>query len=140
MSQVGRLYLNTSFGSGFFDLQGAGHKTGFLYGFDLGYEIEEWLGIQGGYTYLYDRNMSIFSLGSSFAYPWHPFVYSLSVHAGVYAPEVGPKHFGLAPGAGIDIAVHDRIRIGLNYKRDFIFSDNRTTDMNRVYAGLKFYF
>ena len=139
-SPAGRFFLSASFGSGFFDLQGTGNKTGFLYGFDLGYEMDEWIGLQAGYSYLSDRDLSIFSLGSNLSYPWNPFVYSLTIHASIYAPDAGDRHFGLAPGAGIDIVVHDRVRIGLNYKHDFIFTDNRTTDMDRVYAGLKFCF
>ena len=136
----GRFFFNGSFGSGFFDTPNLGNKTGFLYGLALGYEMDEWLGIQGEYTYLSDRDMSILSLGSRLSYPWHPFVYHVSVQAGLYIPEVGSRNFGLAPGAGIDIVIHERVRIGLNYKHDFVFTDNQTTDIDRVYAGLKFYF
>ena len=102
--------------------------------------MDEWLGIQAGYAYLSDRNMSIISLGSRFAYVFAPFVYHVSLNAGLYAPEQGDRNFGLAPGAGIDIILHERVRIGLDYKHDFVFSDNRTTDIDRVYAGLKFFF
>ena len=76
----------------------------------------------------------------SFSNSSYLLVYHLSVRAGLYAPNVGDRHFGLAPGGGIDILVHDRIGIGLSYQHDFIFTDTRTTEMDRVYAGLKFYF
>lgn len=136
-----RFYLNTAFGSGFFDKTDLNHtRTGFLYGAELGVEMDEWLGIQAGYAYLSDRKMSIISLGSRFAYVFDPFVYHVSLNAGLYAPEQGDQNFGLAPGAGIDIILHERVRIGLDYKHDFVFSDNRTTDIDRVYAGLKFFF
>jgi len=107
---------------------------------DLGVELDQWLGVQAGYAYLSDRDMSIFSLGSRFGYTFEPFVYHASLDAGLYAPEVGERNFGIAPGAGIDIVISDRVRLGLNYKHDFIFTDNETTDMDRVYAGLRFYF
>ncbi len=139
--QANRFYLNTSFGSGFFKTPGlTGTQTGFLYGIDLGFEMDQWLGVQAGYTYLSDRDLSIFSLGSRFAYTYEPFVYHVSLSAGLYDPKTGSTNFGLAPGAGVDIIVNDRVRLGLDYKHDFIFTDNITTDMDRVYAGLKFFF
>ncbi len=136
----GRFYISPAFGSGIFNTAGLGSRSGLLYGLDIGYERDGWVGIQGGYAYLSDRKMSIFSLGSRFAYPSDPFVYYITTQAGFYAPDVGSKNFGIAPGAGIDIIVSDRVRIGLNYKHDFIFSDTDTNQLDRVYAGLKFYF
>ena len=44
----------------------------------------------------------------------------------------------LPPRRGLGNA--DTLAIGLDYKHDFIFTDNRTTDMDRIYAGLKFFF
>ncbi|MDP6039015.1 MAG: outer membrane beta-barrel protein [Candidatus Latescibacteria bacterium] len=138
---LNRVYLNTAFGSGFFNTPGLSNThTGFLYGIDLGFEMDQWLGIQAGYAYLSDRDMSILSLGSRFAYTFEPFVYHVSLNAGLYAPDNGERNFGLAPGAGVDIIIHDRVRLGLEYKHDFIFTDNRTTDIDRVHAGLKFFF
>ena len=136
---AGRFYISPTFGSGVFDTPGLRNQTGLLYGIRMGYEMEEWLGIQGGFDYLSDRKMSIFSLGSRFAYPWHPFVYYASVSAGLYSPESGDRHFGIAPGAGIDIVIHDRVRVGLEYKHDLIFSDDRS-HMDRVFAGLRLSF
>lgn len=136
-----QFYINTAFGSGFFKPAGLSDtQTGFLYGVDLGFEMDQWLGVQIGYTYLSDRDMSIYSIGSRFAYTYEPFIYHVSLSAGLYDPEIGSQNFGLAPGAGIDIKVSDRVRLGLDYKHDFIFTDNVTTDMDRVYAGLKFFF
>jgi hypothetical protein len=137
---IGRFYISPAFGSGIFNTSGLGNRSGLLYGLDIGYERDGWIGIQGGYAYLSDRKMSIFSLGARFAYPAEPFVYHLSTQAGYYAPDTGSKHFGLAPGAGIDIVVSDRIQIGLNYTHDFIFADTGTDHLDRVYAGLKVYF
>lgn len=139
-SNIGRLYLNAAFGSGFFSGSDLSDETGFTYGFDFGYEMEEWIGIHGGYTYLSDRNMSIYRVGTSYSYPWFPFVYNVALDAGLYDPEFGDRSFGLAPGAGIDIILGENVRLGLNYRHDFIFTDNVTTDMDRVYAGLRFLF
>lgn len=139
-SPAGRLYLNVAFGSGFFENAGLPDKTGFLYGLDLGYEMDEWIGVQTGYTYLSDRDISIYSIGANFSYPWHPFVYNVGLGAGLYVPDIGKRSFGIAPGAGIDIMLGEDVRLGLNYKHDFIFTDFVTTDVDRVYVGLKFMF
>ena len=135
----GRFYISPAFGSGIFD-RNDDSRSGLLYSLNLGYERDGWLAIEGGYAYLSDRRLSIYSLGSRLDYNADPFVYYFSTQAGLYKPEDGESNFGLAPGAGIDIILNDRIRLGLNYKRDFIFSDGNTTEIDRLYAGLKFYF
>ncbi len=137
---VSRFYLSPAFGSGIFEKSAAGDRSGLLYGVDLGYERDEWIGLQAGYAYLPDRKMSIYSLGARFAYNTDPFVYYISTGAGLYHTKNAGNQFGLAPGAGIDILVNERIRVGLNYKHDFIFTDPATTHVDRIYAGLKFYF
>lgn len=139
-SNVGRLYVSAAFGSGFYSSATLSDETGFTYGVNLGYEMDDWIGLQGGYTYLSDRDLAIYNIGTNFNYPWHPFVYNVSLDAGFYDPDVGDRSFGLAPGAGIDIVLGENVRVGLNYRHDFIFTDNATTDMNRVYAGVKFLF
>lgn len=139
-SAVGRMYVSGTFGSGFFDGVGSSQDTGFLYGIDLGYEMHDWIGVQAGYAYLSDRDLAIFSVGTNFVYAWHPFVYNLSLGTGLYVPDVGERSFGIAPGAGVDIVLGENVRLGLNYKHDFIFTDGITTDLDRVYAGLKFLF
>ncbi len=136
---AGRIYLSGAFGSGFFG-PSSQTQTGFLYGVDLGYEAYEWIGVQASYAHLTDRDTDIFSLGTNFCYEWRPFVYNLSLQAGVYDQDIAGRHFGLAPGAGLDIVLGEKVRLGINYKHDFIFTDNRTTDLDRVYASLKFYF
>ena len=136
----GRLYVSPAFGSGIFDGLESNSRSGLLYGLDIGYERDGWIGIQGSYTYLADRNLSIYGVGARLAYPTEPFVYYLSTHAGLYSPEEGDRHFGIAPGAGIDIVVSERVRLGLNYRHDFIFQDTFTQDVDRVYVGLKLYF
>ena len=136
---TGRVYLNGAFGSGFFG-PGSQTQTGFLYGADLGYEAYDWIGIQASYAHLTDRDMNIYGLGTNFSYEWHPFVYNLGFQASVYDQKTDGSHFGLAPGAGLDILLGEKIRFGINYKHDFIFTDRVTTDIDRVYAGLKFFF
>lgn len=136
----GRFYINPAFGSGIFDRNADGSRSGLLYSLNLGYERDGWLAFEGGYAYLSDRELSIYSLGSRFDYNADPFVYYITTQAGLYQPAEGQSNFGLAPGAGIDIILSDRIRIGLNYKRDFIFTDESTTNIDRLFAGLKFYF
>ena len=136
----GRFYISPAFGSGIFDRNADDSRSGLLYSLNLGYERDGWLAIEGGYAYLSDRKLSIYSLGSRFDYNADPFVYYFSAQAGLYKPTEGESNFGVAPGAGIDIILNDRIRVGLNYKRDFIFTDGNTTDIDRLFAGLKFYF
>ena len=111
-----------------------------LYGVDIGYERDGWIGIQAGYTFLPDEDLSIYSIGTRLAYGTDPFVYYISTHAGLYAPGSGESRFGVSPGGGIDIVVTERMRLGLNYRHDFVFADRVTEDIDRVYAGLKFYF
>ena len=136
---TGRLYLSGAFGSGFFG-PGNQTQTGFLYGVDLGYEAYDWIGVQASYAHLTDRDLDIYGIGSNFSYPWHPFVYNIGLQAGVYDYKNGDSHFGLAPGAGLDLMLRESVRLGISYKHDFIFTDNTTTDVDRVYAGLKFFF
>ncbi|MSS73660.1 MAG: hypothetical protein EXS64_19560 [Candidatus Latescibacteria bacterium] len=138
-ARVGRLYVTPAFGSGFFDAPPQKNETGLLYGLDLGYEMDEWVALQGSYHYLTDRAMSLFGLGSRFTYRQLPFAYHISVQAGLYAPRTGPTNFGLAPGAGIDVVLHERVQVGLSYCHDFIFSDVRS-HLNRVYATVGIYF
>jgi hypothetical protein len=139
-SKVGRMYINATFGTGFFDGAGLVDETGFLYGFDFGYEMQDWISVHGGYTYLSDRQTSIYIAGTNFSYPWHPFIYNVSRGAGLYVPGIGDRRFGIAPGTGVDIVLGESVRLGLNYKHEFIFTDTVTTDMDRVYAGLKLMF
>lgn len=136
---AGRIYLTGAFGSGFYGSP-RNQQTGFLYGAELGYEMHDWIGVQTSYAYLSDREMSIYGLGATFSYPWHPFVYNLNLQAGFYDPTIGSSHFGIAPGACIDIVLSESLRLGLNYRHDFIFTDNTTTDVDRLYAGIKFVF
>lgn len=137
--RVGRFYVTPAFGSGFFEVPRKGNETGLLYGLDLGYEMDEWVGLQGSYHYLTDRAMSLFGLGSRFTYRQLPFAYHVSMQAGLYVPRAGSGDFGLAPGAGIDVVLHERVQVGLNYCHDFIFSDARA-HLNRVYATVGVYF
>ncbi len=137
--RVGRFYVTPAFGSGFFDAPQKGVQTGLLYGLDLGYEMDEWVGLQGSYHYLTDRNMSTFGLGSRFTYRHLPFAYHVSVQAGFYAPRAGSRDFGLAPGMGVDVVLHERLQVGLGFRHDFIFSDARSR-LNRVYATVGVYF
>ena len=137
---TGRFYISPAFGSGILDIPETGSRSGLLYGVDVGYERDGWIGIQAAYTYLPDQDLSIYSIGTRLAYPTDPFVYYISTHAGLYSPESGANHFGLAPGAGIDVVVSERVRLGLTYKHDFIFRDAFTQDVDRVYAGVKLYF
>jgi hypothetical protein len=137
--RVGRFYVTPAFGSGFFDAPQRGAQTGLLYGLDLGYEMDEWVGLQGSYHYLTDRDVSLFGLGSRFTYRRLPFAYHVSVQAGLYAPRAGSRDFGLAPGAGVDVVLHERLQVGLGFRRDFIFSDARSR-LSRVYATVGVYF
>jgi hypothetical protein len=136
---VGRFYVTPAFGSGFFDTPQKKDETGLLYGLDLGYEMDEWVSLQGSYYYLTDRATSLFGIGSRFTVRRLPFAYHVSVQAGLYAPRAGTRDFGLAPGAGIDVVLHERVQVGLNYRHDVIFSDVRAR-LDRVYATVGIYF
>ena len=138
--EVGQFYISPAFGSGIFAAPGRGSRSALLYGVDIGYERDGWIGIQAGYTYLPDEDLSIYSVGTRLAYATDPFVYYISTHAGLYAPVSGENRFGVSPGAGIDIVVNEKMRVGLNYRHDFVFADRAIEDIDRVYAGLKFYF
>ncbi len=137
--QAGRVFLTPSFGSGFFEVPGRGEQTGLLYGLDLGYEMDEWVGLQGSYAYLTDRRMSIFGVGARFTYRRHPFAYDLFVQPGLYAPRDGARNFGLASGVGISIIPHERVQFGIHYAHDAVFSDT-PSHLNRVYATVGVYF
>ena len=131
--QTGHVFLTPSFGSGFFEVPGRGEQTGLLYGLDLGYEMDEWIGLQGSYAYLTDRRMSIFGVGSRFTCRRLPFAYDLFVQPGLYAPRGGARNFGLASGVGISVIPHERVQVGIHYAHDAIFSDTRS-HLDRVYA------
>ena len=68
----GRFYISPAFGSGIFDRNADDSRTGLLYSMNLGYERDGWLAIEGGYAYLSDRELSIYSLGSRFDYNADP--------------------------------------------------------------------
>jgi len=107
---------------------------------DIGFEKDEWLGIERSYTYLSDRRLSIIHLGSRLAYQTEPFDYSFTTHAGLYTSGDGDSHFGIAPEAEIDVILNDRFRVELSYKHDFIFENNTATGLDRITAELRFYF
>jgi hypothetical protein len=133
---VEQFYITPSFGSGSVD--GA---TGLLYGFDVGYKTDGWIGVQGGYSYLSEAQLHIATLGARFDYAFEPFVSYVTMQAGLYSKDGGNRNFGVAPGAGIDIQLGDRLRLGLKVAHDFILSDpdpvlSTDDDVDRISLGI----
>ena len=129
---IEQFYVTPTFGSGTF-----GGQTGLLYGVDIGYKSESWIGVQGGYSYLSDAKLHITTLGARFDYALQPFVTYITVQAGLYSQEGGDRNFGVAPGGGIDIRLNDRVRLGIKVAHDFILSDSvLDDDIDRISIGL----
>jgi hypothetical protein len=98
-------------------------QTDLIAGAELGYMVEDWLALSAGYARIADQNTDLFSLGMRSHYLVEPFAYYFSLGAELYAPEVGDEKFGLVPGAGAEVMVGERVRVGLGYQHDFVLAD-----------------
>lgn len=135
---IDQFYIAPAFGSGSYNGQ-----TGLLYGFDVGYRTDGWIGVQGGYSYLTDAQLHIATLGARFDYAFEPFVTYVTMQAGLYSREGVERNFGVAPGLGVDILVSDRVRLGLKVAHDFILDDTVAgidNDVDRVSMALSIAF
>jgi|SaaInl7_200m_RNA_FD_contig_41_1350851_length_1415_multi_8_in_0_out_0_2 hypothetical protein len=141
----GSLFIEPFFGAAAVDieLQETGDessKTDLIYGVNVGYFMEEWLGVQAGYGYIGgDQKASIYSAGIRNVLRNEPFNWFMSLDADLYSPDAGDSHFGVAPGFGAEVVIHDRLRVGLQYQHDFIFADD-TISINRFTARVQFKF
>jgi hypothetical protein len=114
-------------------------QTDLITGLNVGYLVEDWLGFQLGYARIADQNTNFYSGGVRSAFNQEPFNYYFSLDAEIYSPEVGDDRFGIAPGAGIEVILHEHVRVGLRFQHDFIFADE-VISINRFTAKLQFDF
>ena len=114
-------------------------KTDLMAGFNAGYLIEDWLAFQLGYGHIMNQNTNLFSGGIRSSYNLEPFNYYFSLDAEIYSPNQGTSKFGIVPGAGADVVLHDHLQVGLRYQHDFIFADDNIS-INRFMARVQFKF
>jgi opacity protein-like surface antigen len=141
----GSIYIEPFFGAAAVDieLEGSGDEssmTDLIYGVNVGYMMEEWLGVQVGYGYIGgDQKSSIYSAGIRNVLRNEPVNWYMGLDAELYTPDVGDSRFGIAPTAGAEVVISEKLRIGLQYQHDFIFSDD-TISINRFTARLQLKF
>jgi hypothetical protein len=139
----GQYYLEAFFGSAQVDVEVEGtdntSKTDLMGGFNAGYQLEDWLAFQLGFGYISDQKISLYSAGMRNSYDLEPFGYFLSLDAEIYAPDQGDSQFGIVPGVGAELLLSERLRVGLSYQHDFVFSDDNI-DVDRFTARLQFKF
>ena len=139
----GQFYLEGFFGTAQVDVEVKGadntSKSDLLGGFNAGYQIEDWLSFQLGYGYISDQKISLFAMGMRNSYNLEPFSYFLSLDAELFSPDEGDSKFGIVPGAGAELWLSDRLRVGLGYQHDFVFSDDNL-DVDRFTARVQFKF
>ena len=141
----GVFFVEPYFGAATVDVEPEGgglssDQTDLIYGANLGYLMEDWLGFQVGYGYIAgDQKASLFGAGIRNLLVYEPFNYFLRLDAEIYAPDVGDARFGLAPGAGAEVVLTERVRAGLQYQHDFIFADD-SISINRFTARLQLKF
>jgi hypothetical protein len=137
-----RLFLEPFFGAAAVDIEPEGgfgntSETDLLYGLNVGYLMEDWLGVQAGYGYIAgDQKTSLYMVGVRNILQYDPFNYYLRLDAELFSPDVGDSYFGIVPGVGAEVIISDRLRAGLQYQHDFIFSDDNIS-VNRFTARLK---
>ena len=139
----GQYYLEPFFGSAQVgrEVEGADEssRTDLVGGFNAGYQIEDWLAFQLGFAYISEQQISLYSAGIRNRYNLEPFGYFFALDAEIYSPEQEKSQFGIAPGAGAELLLSERLRVGLGYQHDFIFSDDNI-GINRFTAKLQFKF
>lgn len=138
----GHLYIEPFFGAAVVDIEPEGRgddisQTDLIYGVNVGYLMEEWLGVQVGYGYIAgDQKTSIYSVGMRNILRYDPFNWYMRLDAELYSPDVGKSRFGIAPAVGAEIVISDQLSAGLQYQHDFIFSDD-SISINRFTASLR---
>lgn len=141
----GHIFIEPFFGAASVDIDPEGtvgneSQTDLLYGVNVGYMMEEWLGIQVGYgTIAGDEKTSLYSAGIRNVLQNEPFNWYMRLDAELFSPDVGDSHFGIVPGVGAEVIISDRLRAGLQYQRDFIFADDDIS-VNRFTARVKLTF
>jgi len=99
--------------------------TDMLAGFNVGYMTEDWLSFQVGYgRILADDPTDLFTAGIRNSMNLEPFNYYFSLDAGLYAPSEGDTRFAIVPGVGAEAVLTERLQVGLQFQRDFVFADD----------------
>ena len=114
-------------------------ETDLMYGLNVGWRTEDWLGVHASYAFILDQQTNLFGVGVRNILEYEPFNYHLSLDAELYSPSEGDTNFGLAPGVGAEVLLNDNLSLGLQYQRDFIFSDE-SIGINRFTARMAFRF
>lgn len=114
-------------------------ETDLVAGFNAGYLIEDWLGFQMGYGHIMNQQTDLFSGGIRSSYNMEPLNYYFSLDAELYSPDGDESRFGIAPGVGADVVLHDHLQVGLRFQHDFIFADD-SISINRFMARVQFKF
>jgi opacity protein-like surface antigen len=125
------------------EIEGAGtddvSETDLVYGGEIGYLTEDWLGVHVGYAFIDDQESTLFNVGMRQIMMYDPFNYYLRLDAELYSPDGGDTKFGIAPGVGAELMLTDKLRLGLQYQHDFIFSDDNIS-INRFTARITYKF
>jgi len=141
----GSLFTEPFFGAAAVDIEREGSgdessQTDLIYGANVGYFMERWLGVHAGYGYIAgDQKASIYSAGIRNILRNDPFNWFMSLDAELYSPDQGDARFGIAPGVGAEVVLTYKFRAGLQYQHDFIFADD-TISINRFTARLQLKF
>ncbi len=140
----GDIYIEGFFGAAALDLERVDgtdfNSTDLISGFNVGYTIQDYLSIQGGYGHIGgDQSTDLFSIGVRNSMNRDPVNFFFSIDAELYSPEQGGNKFGVVPGIGAEVVLSKWIQIGLRFQRDFIFADD-TISINRFTTRLQFQF
>ena len=139
----GGFYLEGLFGSAQVDVEVPNadntSKTDLIVGVTGGRQLEEWLAFQLGFGHISDQKINLFTAGMRNTYDAEPFGYHLSLDAEIYSPNEGDTRFAIVPGAGGELVLSERLRVGLGYQHDFVFSDDNI-DIDRFTARIQFQF
>ena len=140
----GEFFVEPFIGSAVIDIEPDGggdiSETELIYGANVGYLMEDWLGVQVGYGYIAgDQKTSLYSAGVRQVLRYEPFNYYMRLDAELYSPDVGDTRFGIVPGIGADVRITDHLSAGLQYQHDFIFSDDNIS-IHRFTARLQMKF
>jgi hypothetical protein len=140
----GEFYIEGFFGSASVDFEVEGERdnqseTDLMSGIGVGYMVEDWLSFQVGYGVISDQDISLLSAGTRTYSDYLPFSYFFSVDGELFIPDQGDSKFAVVPGAGVELLLTEKLRMGLSYQHDFVFSDENL-DIDRVMARVHFRF
>lgn len=140
----GSIFVEPFFGAAAVDIEpqagGNTSQTDLIFGANVGYYMQEWLAVQAGFGYIGgDQKTGLYSVGIRNVLQNEPFNWYMRLDAELYSPDGGDTRFGIVPGVGAEVVVSDKLRVGLQYQHDFIFSDDNIS-INRFTARLQLKF